>query len=96
MMKSGWGAWFPAGALHDPLPHGQGPGRYPGSRLKCTAFPGEPSGCVMDRLALTVAGAAQALRKSRTCFPFILGGGKPRRHLKARIITIRGSTRLRD
>lgn len=42
----------------------------------------------MDRLALTVAGAAQAWRqKPRTCFPFILGGGKPRRHLKARIIT---------
>jgi len=42
----------------------------------------------MHRLALTVAGAAQALRQmSRTCFPFIVGGGKPRRHLKARIIT---------
>jgi cell division protein ZapB len=24
----------------------------------------------------------------RTCFPFILGGGKPRRHLKPRIITM--------
>jgi len=67
----------------------QGPGRYPGSRLKSIAFPGEPSGGVMDRLALTVAGAAQAWRqKSRTCFPFILGGGKPRRHLKSRIITM--------
>jgi len=28
--------------------------------LKSIAFPGEPSGGVMDRLALTVAGAAQA------------------------------------
>lgn len=41
----------------------QGSGRYPGSRLKCIAFPGEPSGCVMDRLALTVAGAAQAWQR---------------------------------
>jgi len=66
MMTSGLGACFPAGALHDPLPQRrQGSGRYPGSRLKCIAFPGEPSGCVMDRLALTVAGAAQAWRQSR-------------------------------
>jgi hypothetical protein len=37
------GAWFPAGALHDPLRDvspTQGSGRYPGSRLKCIAFPG--------------------------------------------------------
>jgi hypothetical protein len=41
MMISGLGARFPAGALHDPLPHSrQGSGRYPGSRLKCIAFPG--------------------------------------------------------
>lgn len=60
-MQSELGARFPAGALHDPLPHSrQGSGRYPGSRLKTIAFPGEPSGGVMDRLALTVAGAAQA------------------------------------
>jgi hypothetical protein len=51
----------------------------------------------MHRLALTVAGAAQVLRQtSRTCFPFILGGGKPRRHLKARIITILGLARPPD
>jgi hypothetical protein len=40
MMISGWGARFPAGALHDPPPLArQGSGRYPGSRLKCIAFP---------------------------------------------------------
>jgi cell division protein ZapB len=46
----------------------------------------------MHRLALTVAGAAQAWRQQpRTCFPFILGGGKPPRHLKARIIYARAA-----
>jgi cell division protein ZapB len=41
---------------------------------------------------LTVAGAAQAWwLQPRTCFPFTLGGGTPRRHLKARIIAIAGA-----
>jgi len=39
-------------------------GRSPGLRLKCIAFPGKnPVACWMHRLALTVAGAAQALRR---------------------------------
>jgi hypothetical protein len=36
-------------------------GRYPGLRLKPIAFPSKHSGVLMDRLALTVAGAAQDL-----------------------------------
>ena len=84
MMKVRLGARFPAGALHDPPARQstrRGSGRYPGSHLKSIAFPGKlisqcrksayrsPVTCVMNRLALTVAGAAQALRAIAHLFP---------------------------
>jgi hypothetical protein len=81
MMISGLGARFPAGALHDPLPRAAGFRPVSGLAPEVHRLPGlsdfpsgksvfsSPVAYVMHRLALTVAGAAQALRKIAHLFP---------------------------
>ena len=89
MMKSGWAPGSPQARCSTRCMACtlQGSGRYPGSRLKCIAFPGEPSGVCDGPFSAYRCGGSTGLMF--TCFPFNRCSGKPQLHLKARSIPIR-------